>query len=624
MATNTTAATAIDMATLPYAITMDPEGDSELWWRYTATTGQLMVSVFGFSPANDADDPDMPPYVTVYSDPDSLIIWQQFNTVGHRPIAVPVDPGVTYWIRFTGVPDSTFTVTADPQPDEDVPAGALIVPDDTEGFPGVILDPSTGAVLRVIDTPMSESGAVLNDGTFMIYDGATDVGTDFLIYNADYSLRVRIPAPLPAVNALFPLITSDHEQFFYIAQTAVGTSDPQPLLKIDANGNTVDSWMVPNDLSSGAVSRDNAILYHSGGALAEGVRRYDLVADAALSTWAVGVAGMNRPHENIRVLSDDTVLVGYRRISGGTDMVRHYQSDGTLLHTYTVTTYGAVASDLDRFISTYDDRSDAFWLWLQPGDPVTDDVLARFVLVQVSDGAALTTWTLPHFTGGIGSRDNGADSTRFGPSFSCPVLTSQANEVEVVDPPDPEQPLPCPGCGTGPGGTPPSIGYGPPSDTAPPVNTPRIVPEGGEAPSYTPCSTGGDPASASDPSDPQSLTDAVSPVVWVQITLPDATVLRYNGQGLNFTSGNGAVSSPRVTRWAPVTHALADPYGSIQAMRTTVRLADTDRVLRSILESQHVDGAEVVIYAETRANAALGVAPFVLARGILTNWKAVQ
>ncbi len=177
---------------------------------------------------------------------------------------------------------------------------------------------------------------------------------------------------------------------------------------------------------------------------------------------------------------------------------------------------------------------------------------------------------------------------------------------------------------TGPGGAPTPTGYGPPGDQ-PPVNTPRIIPEGGEDPSYTPCSTGGDPATASDPTDAQILTDAASPVPWIQITLPDATVLRYCGQGLPFTSGNGSVSTPRVTRWGSVTHALADEHGSFQAFKTSVTLSDTDRTIRGYLASaanRHVDGREAILFIETRANAALGVAPRVLARGVITSWKA--
>lgn len=180
-------------------------------------------------------------------------------------------------------------------------------------------------------------------------------------------------------------------------------------------------------------------------------------------------------------------------------------------------------------------------------------------------------------------------------------------------------------CGSsGPGGSPPSTGYGPPGDI-PPVNTPRVIPDGGIPPSYAPCSTGGDPATASDPTDPQSLTDAVSPVFWLRLTLPDATVLRYNSQGLNFTSGNGEVSTPRVLQWGDITHALADEQGSVEAFRTSVTLSDADRALRTHLahaSNRHIDSREAIIYVETRANAAASTAPRVAARGVITNWKS--
>jgi hypothetical protein len=176
---------------------------------------------------------------------------------------------------------------------------------------------------------------------------------------------------------------------------------------------------------------------------------------------------------------------------------------------------------------------------------------------------------------------------------------------------------------TGPGGSPTPTGYGDPN--APPTNLPRTIPPGGETPSYAPCSTGGDPATASDPTDAQSLTNAVSPVIWIRITLPDATVLRYNGQGLPFTSGNGEVSSPRVLQWGAISQTLADDYGSFEAFRTTVTLSDADHVLRTHLShatNRHIDGREAILYIETRANAVLGTAPRVLGRGVITSWKA--
>ncbi len=182
-------------------------------------------------------------------------------------------------------------------------------------------------------------------------------------------------------------------------------------------------------------------------------------------------------------------------------------------------------------------------------------------------------------------------------------------------------------CGnTGPGGAPPSTGFGPPADQ-PPVTTPRVVPPGGEEPGYAPCSTGGDPATASDPTDAQSLVDATSPVFWLRLTLPDATVLRYNSQGLNFTSGNGEVSTPRVVAggWGEIGHALSDDYGSFEAFRTTVTLSDADGVLRGHLShatNRHIDGREAIIYVETRANAATSTAPRVACRGVVTSWRS--
>jgi hypothetical protein len=205
------------------------------------------------------------------------------------------------------------------------------------------------------------------------------------------------------------------------------------------------------------------------------------------------------------------------------------------------------------------------------------------------------------------------------------TVTVTVTNTQIV--PDEVDSGPC--CGsTGPGGAPTSTGYNGTGSTSgtgttPPTTTPRVIPPGGDAPSYSTCNSGGGtPATASDPVDAQDLTTCKTPLVHMKWTLPDASVRRYGKRA--FTSGNGQAVSARVLRWGGMSQVLSDRHGSFQANQFTVTLSDTDRAIRTIFSTastKYVDGKEVEILIESAANAALSVNPLVLARGVVTDYK---
>jgi hypothetical protein len=178
-----------------------------------------------------------------------------------------------------------------------------------------------------------------------------------------------------------------------------------------------------------------------------------------------------------------------------------------------------------------------------------------------------------------------------------------------------EQPGPGGGtcCGNGgPGGAPPGQQPG-----DPPVTTPRTIPPGGYPPSYTACTGGGQPATASDPADQQTGDGMVVPRVHLQWTLADATVRRFGAY--DFVSSNGGAVSGRVLSWGAVATTLADREGSFRTFSTTVVLADADRAIRNILDlAPRVGGTEVVFWIE---DAHAGALPRALARGVLSDWR---
>jgi hypothetical protein len=213
------------------------------------------------------------------------------------------------------------------------------------------------------------------------------------------------------------------------------------------------------------------------------------------------------------------------------------------------------------------------------------------------------------------------------PPDNITVATGEVVTVTVTNTQEiPEVPDEGPCCATtGPGGAPTETGYNGtgtngPKGTTPPTLTPRVIPPGGEAPSYQTCNSGGGtPATTANPSDATSLDSCKTPRVHIKWYLPDGSVRRYGKYA--FTSTNGQAVSARVLRYGGVSQVLADRHGSFQAAQWTVTLADTDRAIRTILSTastKYIDGREMEMWIE---DASAGTQPFVLARGVVTDYK---
>ncbi len=106
------------------------------------------------------------------------------------------------------------------------------------------------------------------------------------------------------------------------------------------------------------------------------------------------------------------------------------------------------------------------------------------------------------------SVSNGSSPDNIVVTAGDPVTITVTNTQDVE--PETEGPEPC--CGsTGPSGAPTSTGYNgtgttSPTGTTPPVVTPRVIPPGGDEPSYSTCNSGGGrPPTAPDPVDYQSM-----------------------------------------------------------------------------------------------------------------------
>jgi hypothetical protein len=112
---------------------------------------------------------------------------------------------------------------------------------------------------------------------------------------------------------------------------------------------------------------------------------------------------------------------------------------------------------------------------------------------------------------------------------------------------------------------------------------PRIVHRGGYQSTYSAPSGGGTPASASNPTDPQTLSAMTRPLVSVDITLCDGTVERLAMVKIPRTSG--PMSDDGILHISPVTYPMSDRHGNIEAQAWDMDIADPDGVWRERLRA---------------------------------------
>jgi hypothetical protein len=145
---------------------------------------------------------------------------------------------------------------------------------------------------------------------------------------------------------------------------------------------------------------------------------------------------------------------------------------------------------------------------------------------------------------------------------------------------------------------------------------PRIIHPGGFTATYSAPTGGGVPATASDPAEPQSLVDAATVLVSLDITLCDSTVFSV-GQAPIVAAGR-AFCQPLVTHFGTVEYPLSDRDGNFKGQVWDVDIADPSGVLRGYLDSatnRFYTRWEGHLYAETDVARLAGTARRSLARG---------
>jgi len=412
-ATNLTAATAIDIGTvLPYTTQQNVNfgGTTQtVWYQYTAQPGDVVIGIFGFGALGGYQ-----PNVTIWS-PDASTRYPYASpdfSATNKPLQIPVIVGNRYYIRClstTGnVTSAILSFSVRRAPQNAVPAGAIFLSSDTAPFAAAALSPIDATVLRFLyPFPAGESGDTLNTGEACFNDGNANAQKFY-----DSGLKEVAATTLPFAG----FISSNKTSTFYLGDPGVfpGNAQATTASKVGVQGPT--TWTFTDDGLGGlAPSPDETILYYDHGALNGPVKRWDLVANAALSDLAGAQTGFET--DEIIVLADGTIVVAYWKSATASRVIR-YSPAGVVLQTFD---YVLGAASRTRLARGLDDPA-SFWIWL----PLSSG-LAQLKHLQVSDGTELLSLAVTPFNNGVYQPTATATPAAFfGPDNSCPLVLIRA------------------------------------------------------------------------------------------------------------------------------------------------------------------------------------------------------
>lgn len=416
--TNTSAATAIDLGTLPATVTQNVHDAGityTVWYKYTALATERMIGLFGYGDATTYR-PTTAVFTLVAGVPVAYL-----NIAGQNlAIQLPVTAGVTYYFSFTpnaGNPSpAVLSIDALTAPTLPVPAGTILVPDDTGGFPAVLLSAADGTILNaVVPFPDGETGDALASGLILVED---QTAGDLKRYDADLNLLGSVAFAWVSTN---PQIRTNHGSgVWYVGDRGGGGSPAsiRTVLSTGAFGPTI--WTLPTaGLTGMAAANDDSILYFSGqtSSLNTQVQRWDLVANAPLTDLVADIGGTYTVFDML-MLADNTLLVGYKQNSPRDVQLRRYSLAGALLTTYSM---GSGFSTQGPHLAYAVDDPTSFWLWTHLTG--VDAGKSRFFNLRVSDGATLITFDTIEYEGGTYQpTETPTPLARFGHSFSCPFF----------------------------------------------------------------------------------------------------------------------------------------------------------------------------------------------------------
>jgi hypothetical protein len=411
------------------ALDLNLTSTGRLWYYYVASE-DAVISVHHQSAGSydtflQIHAPVQP--ADAFSTPDSYL----YAGYGYEyPVQVPVVAGETYLIDVQGSTSSSGLVIVQITKFNQgvAPPGSLVFPaeiaaygDDPDqgldgngdpiyrGYPFACVDTTTGGLLefkycgdpdRGLNLAPHDFWRTTPDGHVGSYLYDENSGTNqIIIYNPNLTKKVQY-AWTPLLTYGFQLMVANAGDTFFFGATKTGT-DPFPLIQLDADGNILGEWSLPNlgitlfnpGFAAFDVSPDGTIYYGYAwnSTVNAYITRWDLVNDVALPHLTAAQTGYTLVTGGIRVLPDGTILTLYfLSASPYTLRIRHWAADGTLLRTIDRTQTDG--SSPDAFLMpTYDGASTQFVI----GHANYNDGLWYLVTYNLSDGSVANTASVP-------------------------------------------------------------------------------------------------------------------------------------------------------------------------------------------------------------------------------------
>lgn len=433
---NTTAATATVIPSLPYSVTQDvyDAGTTyEVWFSYTPSQDEL-ISVFGFGSIGGTP---YYPRLTVRLPPSgSPGFYEPAVLAVNKPAQLPMTAGVQVYFRFTNLPGTAgppavLTLEVEALAPVAAPIGSIVVNDDNPDFPAVIINTSGDVVNYINPVASGEAGDVLDNGKMCFHD---QYDSFIGIYTNQGVLITQLTGiDVPSLGGMIRTCQGTQRWWY---GTLSGTTGTVRYFTEDSSQGTAHTITgLTLGLKCLAASNDETVLYYVSSTSVGGekqIRRWNLTTDTAMSDLVAEVT--DHFTFDILVLSDDTIIASYIKTTATINIeCRRYDAAGTLLNTY------AFGSDhvfpngtIPRLAYGLDATS--FWFWTHRDG--ANEFISRFEEIRVSDGTVLQTvlsreYELGVYEGAI----TATPDALFGNSYSCPFIVTRASIGP--EPPDP-------------------------------------------------------------------------------------------------------------------------------------------------------------------------------------------
>lgn len=426
---NLTAATAIEVTSLPYSITQDVNfgGTTHtVWYKYVTKKYEYNLSVTSLGDTTVNYSPICNLYI---GEPPVYL-----RDICNNSLAqIAIEQETTYYFKFTSWTGNRL----DPcilkfglklGPNEDMPAGTtILINDDAPDHPGAFINNSGNVVGFRNTTVPGEDGDVLKDGTFMLADSYE---ANVVIYNFDATVRTTVEIDASKIG-------SDHNDKFYVAEDGLNgpPATPAKIHVVSKTGAIINSWTIPmvhildKFIRNVTGSTDGQFVYFETLNPTYALQKLN-VSNGSISTFSVTIpSGGTTPRyrtmfalEGTGARSGEDVLVTMWNVSDGYEIVE-YDSLGvpTVVRYYVNITDG----ESNRLLRAYTSENIVLWTDAPEEEmgPPCYEYKMRWRHVAIDTGDTVQDFRSVVYEGGTAEVNDGCTPSKdFGHSLSCPAI----------------------------------------------------------------------------------------------------------------------------------------------------------------------------------------------------------